>query len=659
MALTCGFYNSVDGDRKYDATQFASLFDGVITDGVVAAVGDFFATTPGGGMVVNVGSGRAWFNRTWTYSDAAIPLTLDASDLLYDRIDTVVLEIDTSVMVRDNSIKVLKGIPAQNPQMPSLTNTGDIHQYALAYVRVKASAVEVGAGDITINVGQPSCPFVTSIVETPELDVLFAQWDAQFTSWFENVQSQLEGDVAANLQRQIDLKANKTDIGDFTTPAKKLGLIENITVGASLSVLADIGDLNVWRRTVEISEGEPASYTLGPKTDRIIFSGGYNANGRGRADYGTAIKVYDNGDIALSGTTGYVAEGFVVLSNFNVIKGKYVRFSEYNSESALSSDCVNKIFYIPSSASFTYIDGSADRTEQNYGMRITDTQLVTGVPAVLPGTYVDFPVSVNPNAYQTGSDAKPAGYTLGEVQNGEYQLTQNSPSGDVTWKYADSIGVLNDGTIYMENPSEVGVSTSGTPLSFLQEAFIGKYVSLESYPNQNYTPPFPIGVIYYIPETAEIQSKNTYYIFNQYQTVTGYPAITAGTAIEYLGQLGDKDRMRIMSYVGTGTYGKSTPCSITADFPIKLALYVLRMFNNNEYFIISMISSELSTEWAIDQGFGLSRKNSSALNGDSYGKKSEDGKTFYWYFYPRGDSARDSHNQLNRIGATYYFLVFG
>ena len=38
MALTCGFYNSVDGDRKYDATQFASLFDGVITDGVVAAV---------------------------------------------------------------------------------------------------------------------------------------------------------------------------------------------------------------------------------------------------------------------------------------------------------------------------------------------------------------------------------------------------------------------------------------------------------------------------------------------------------------------------------------------------------------------------------------------------------------------------------------------
>lgn len=212
MALTCGFYNSVDGDRKYDATQFASLFDGVITDGVVAAVGDFFATTPGGGMTVDVGTGRAWFNRTWTYSDAKIPLTLDGSDLLYDRIDAVVLEIDTSVAVRDNSIKVIKGTPAQEPQKPALTNAGDIHQYALAYVRVKASSVEVGAGDITINVGQADCPFVTSIVDTPELEVLFAQWDAQFTEWFENVQSQLEGDIAANLQRQIDALKVSDDI---------------------------------------------------------------------------------------------------------------------------------------------------------------------------------------------------------------------------------------------------------------------------------------------------------------------------------------------------------------------------------------------------------------------------------------------------------------
>lgn len=211
MALTCGFFNSDNGDRKYDATQFASLFDGVITDGVVAAVGEFFATTPGEGMTVNVGSGRAWFNRTWTYSDAKTPLTLDASDLLYDRIDAVVLEVDTSFAVRDNSIKVIKGTPEQEPKKPTLINKGDVHQYALAYIRVKASSTTIEAGDITINVGKEDCPFVTSIIETPELEVLFAQWDAQFTEWFENVQSQLEGDIAANLQRQIDERLKISD----------------------------------------------------------------------------------------------------------------------------------------------------------------------------------------------------------------------------------------------------------------------------------------------------------------------------------------------------------------------------------------------------------------------------------------------------------------
>ena len=200
-------------------------------------------------MTVDVGTGRAWFNRTWTYSDAKIPLILDTSDLLYDRIDAVVLEIDTRISIRDNSIKIVKGTPAQKPEKPALTNDEDIHQYALAYVQVRASAIEIGAGDITINVGQEDCPFATSIVETPELDVLFAQWDAQFTEWFENVQSQLEGDIAANLQRQIDeLRKNTEDeidslasddtltIGDILYTARKnLGSRFHLCNGASLS----------------------------------------------------------------------------------------------------------------------------------------------------------------------------------------------------------------------------------------------------------------------------------------------------------------------------------------------------------------------------------------------------------------------------------------
>ena len=35
MSLTSGFYNSLDGDRTYNAEQMSELFDGIINDGIL------------------------------------------------------------------------------------------------------------------------------------------------------------------------------------------------------------------------------------------------------------------------------------------------------------------------------------------------------------------------------------------------------------------------------------------------------------------------------------------------------------------------------------------------------------------------------------------------------------------------------------------------
>ena len=39
MALTYGFYNSLNGDRKYNAMDISRLFDGLIKDGVFMSIG--------------------------------------------------------------------------------------------------------------------------------------------------------------------------------------------------------------------------------------------------------------------------------------------------------------------------------------------------------------------------------------------------------------------------------------------------------------------------------------------------------------------------------------------------------------------------------------------------------------------------------------------
>ena len=42
MAVTYGFYDSTGGDRKYNALQMGSIFDGIIQDGVYANIGNAF-----------------------------------------------------------------------------------------------------------------------------------------------------------------------------------------------------------------------------------------------------------------------------------------------------------------------------------------------------------------------------------------------------------------------------------------------------------------------------------------------------------------------------------------------------------------------------------------------------------------------------------------
>ena len=85
MSLTYGFYNSNAGDRKYDAVQMSSIFDGIIHDGVYASIGDSFAVAATTGREITVGTGRAWFNHTWTFNDSAIPLTVSAAAAVLDR----------------------------------------------------------------------------------------------------------------------------------------------------------------------------------------------------------------------------------------------------------------------------------------------------------------------------------------------------------------------------------------------------------------------------------------------------------------------------------------------------------------------------------------------------------------------------------------------
>lgn len=189
MALTYGFYDSMNGDRVYNAEQVSQMFDGVITDGVFASFEDGMKVIPGSsGLSVRVRTGRAWFNHTWSWNSAITEdYGLATASPGYTRIDAMVLEINRTVAGagnRTNSFKIVTGTASMNPQKPTLVHTEGVDQYALAYITVGPGATSISQANIQDNRGTAGCPFVSGSSLTVKIQDLIDQWTTQFANYY-------------------------------------------------------------------------------------------------------------------------------------------------------------------------------------------------------------------------------------------------------------------------------------------------------------------------------------------------------------------------------------------------------------------------------------------------------------------------------------------
>ena len=139
------------------------------------------------GMMISVGTGRAWFNHTWTYNDSILPLTVPQSEVILDRVDAVVLEVDAREEGRINAIKIVKGTPtSKNAKPPAMLKEKNRWQYPLAYIKVAAGVTSIRTADITNKVGTSDCPFVTAPLDKMSIDDLVKQWADQWRVFYEN-----------------------------------------------------------------------------------------------------------------------------------------------------------------------------------------------------------------------------------------------------------------------------------------------------------------------------------------------------------------------------------------------------------------------------------------------------------------------------------------
>lgn len=143
--VTYGFFNSVYGDRKYDADQMSDFYTGIVTQGVFQHVDNGLEVTAGTGLTVSVNTGRAIIQNKWVKNDTPLVLELAPAPTTYDRFDIVVLKYDSNN--RNVQIIVKTGTPVGTPVVPELVREGGIYEMCLAVIDVVAGATSVTVTD--------------------------------------------------------------------------------------------------------------------------------------------------------------------------------------------------------------------------------------------------------------------------------------------------------------------------------------------------------------------------------------------------------------------------------------------------------------------------------------------------------------------------------
>lgn len=226
MAIRSSFFNSVNGDRRYLAYNFAEYFASFIGNGVFANPSNAFQVYEKENMIVNVKAGKAWINGYIAVNDGDYNLTITNADGVLNRIDRIVLRLDFNV--RAINVAVKKGAFASTPVAPNLQRDAEVYELVLADVYVGKGITRITQSNITDQrMNKALCGVVKGTVDQIDTTDLFNQYGSAFQEWFETVKNYLNdtavGNVANKLaEHELNKGAHGLGIADLNTTAKTI-----------------------------------------------------------------------------------------------------------------------------------------------------------------------------------------------------------------------------------------------------------------------------------------------------------------------------------------------------------------------------------------------------------------------------------------------------
>lgn len=214
------FFDSVDGDRIYDAQDFRDWMHHMFSEGV--SVNDFFVS-PAGGMSLTVPGGYVHIRGTSkTFSDDTT-VTLDAPDPALGRIDAVVLELD--VPAKAIEIRTVPGAASETPTAPEIVRDENVWQLVLAYVHVRPGTDGITNADVEdTRMDRNKCGYLIRSACDNDMSPVIAIYDetvgdiianttGNFSTWFESQKAAFSQDVASQIETiSAEITSEQADV---------------------------------------------------------------------------------------------------------------------------------------------------------------------------------------------------------------------------------------------------------------------------------------------------------------------------------------------------------------------------------------------------------------------------------------------------------------
>ena len=431
MSVTSGFFNSQDGDRRYNAEQMSSIFDGVITDGIFQNYLNAFAVSPGTGLQVVVASGRCWFDHTWIYNDSDYSITVTAGKKYF-----IVFDIDHTDSVRSGSIKLLTGTSSA---YPSLASTDDHTQYKLVSLDIPAGATSVTTSMIYDWRGSDDCPWTDGILSSATVRsanaaaLQQAQLAASYAALANNYKEQVVAEAIADrlamdealddMQDYADehiASANEAlaqieseqevfydDMAGYATKDEYEGMVSDLEVYASGRIQAEADELRVefdaaYQEKVLDEDGDPI-YTDKASFDSYISQKASDVVIEAEGNYYTKDEIkdaFDSGKTSAQLSVGAAAIREKVLSQFYTesevdgIEEDVTTYASTEVETLANGIATSMASYLGKSKQGTYdTDGTASAKSTFFTNNIN--QFADGISTTLKAYSVDAADSEN------------------------------------------------------------------------------------------------------------------------------------------------------------------------------------------------------------------------------------------------------------------------